>query len=122
MIDYPDYMPPVIAQGYGIQTVSPMVRSKLDTGRASQRRGFTGVPTVAKIEIILNNAQAQAFETFYRWTLNNGASWFRIKLKTPLDYALCLSRFTGVYDGPNPISATHCKISAELEIDERQTL
>lgn len=122
MIVYPSYMPPVLLSGYGIQTVSPLVRSKQESGRAAQRRGFTSVPVIAKIEMVLNRAQAQAFETFFRWTLNNGAEWFEIKLKTPLDYAQYKSRFTGIYSGPNLLSGSIYKITGELEIYDRQTL
>ena len=119
MIEYPKGLPAGLQSGSSYQTVSPMQRSTLVTGRAIQRRRYTNVPTSRKISWIFNNAQAQAFEAWFRDALNDGVSWFECPLKTPLGFMKYKARFVDIYDGPNNAGHTLWSFSAELEMLER---
>ena len=119
MIEYPKGLPAGLQSGSSYQTVSPMQRSTLVTGRAIQRRRYTNVPTSRKISWIFNNSQAQAFEAWFRDALNDGVSWFECPLDTPLGYSLYTCRFTDVYEGPSRAGHNLWAYSAELELRER---
>ena len=119
MIEYPKGLPAGLQSGSSYQTVSPMQRSTLVTGRAIQRRRYTNVPTSRKISWIFNNVQAQAFEAWFRDALNDGVSWFECPLKTPLGFMRYKARFVDIYDGPNNTGHALWSFSAELEMFER---
>lgn len=119
MIEYPKGLPAGLQSGSSYQTVSPMQRSTLVTGRAIQRRRYTNVPTSRKISWVFNNVQAQAFEAWFRDALNDGVSWFECPLKTPLGYMEYTCRFTDVYSGPDRVGPNLWAYSAELELRDR---
>ena len=96
MIKYPDSLPRGLHNGRSYQTVSPLKRSELSSGRARQRRNFTSVPTMASISWIFNSAQAQAFEAWWRDQLIDGSQWFECPLETPLGYQDYTARFTDI--------------------------
>ncbi len=123
MIKYPDSLPRGRHDGSSQQTVSPLKRSQLASGRARQRRNFTSVPTTRQINWIFNSAQAQAFEAWWRDQLIDGVQYFECPLETPLGYATdYVARFTDIYSGPNRIGPLLWQISAELELLERPIL
>ena len=119
MIEYPKGLPAGLQSGSSYQTVSPMQRSTLVTGRAIQRRRYTNVPTSRKISWVFNQVQAQAFEAWFRDSLNDGVSWFECPLKTPLGCFDYTARFTDIYSGPSRVGPDLWSISAELELRER---
>ena len=119
MIKYPDSLPRGLHNGRSYQTVSPLKRSELSSGRARQRRRFTSVPTMASISWIFNSAQAQAFEAWWRDQLIDGSQWFECPLETPLGYQDYTARFTDIYSGPARVGPLLWQISAELELRER---
>lgn len=121
MASFPSSLPCALHNDYGLNTVSPLMRVDLQSGRARQRRRFTNVPTMVAVSWVMNNAQAALFEAWFRWTINDGASWFDMPLKTPMGYQDYDCRFTGMYDGPRLIGAGKWTFTATLEIRERQT-
>ena len=122
MILYPAGLPRGLHNGRTYQTVSPLKRSDLASGRARQRRNFTSVPTMAQINWIFNSAQAQAFEAWWREQLVDGSQWFECPLETPLGYQDYTARFTDIYSGPNRLGPLLWSFSAELELRERPIL
>jgi hypothetical protein len=48
---------------------------------------------------IFNDAQAQAFEAWYRDVLTDGVAWFYMKCKTPVGLKFFKCRFVGIYKG-----------------------
>lgn len=121
-IDYPADLPPPLRSGYGINHVSPLLRTELATGRAIQRRRYTSVPSIASVSWNLSQVQAQVFEGWFRWTLSDGAEWFNARLRTPLGLQDYECRFVGMYEGPELVGIDRWKFSADLEIRERQTV
>ena len=122
MIEYPKGLPAGLQSGSSYQTVSPMQRSTLVTGRAIQRRRYTNVPTSRKISWIFNSQQAQVFEVWFKYSLNDGVSWFECPLKTPLGLGNYKARFVDIYDGPSIAGHSLWSFSAELELLERPVL
>lgn len=122
MINYPAGLPRGLHNGRTYQTVSPLKRSELASGRARQRRSFTSVPTMASISWIFNSAQSQAFEAWWREQLIDGSQWFECPLETPLGYQDYTARFTDIYYGPSRVGPLLWLFSAELELRERPIL
>jgi len=116
---YPASLPLAQRQGRDYQLVSPLVRSSMGNGRAIQRRAFTDVPVAAKVSWLFNDVQVQAFELWFRYKINDGASWFEMPLRHPLGLRNYVCRFTGVYTGPSAVPPNLWSISAELELRER---
>ena len=118
-IYYPDGLPRGRHSGRTYQLVSPLLRTEMTSGRARQRRRFTSVPQGANINWLFSDAQAQAFEAWWRDQLKDGAQWFECPLDTPMGYSLYTCRFTDVYKGPSRAGPNLWAYSAELELRER---
>lgn len=121
-IDYPTGLPAPLRSGYGLQHVSPLMRTEMESGRARQRRRYTSVPTMTSVTWHFNQVQAQVFEAWFRWTLADGAEWFNCSLRTPLGLQDYECRFVEIYSGPELVGRNDWRVSADLEIRERQTL
>lgn len=121
-IQYPKELPLPLREGYGMQTVSPLQRTQMDSGRARQRRRFTSVPTIVSVSWTMSDPEAALFESWFRHTIMDGAAWFECPLQTPyggLDHYT--ARFTDIYEGPNLLGLSSWRFSAEIELRERQT-
>jgi hypothetical protein len=122
MADYPAGLPRPLQNGYALQTVSPLLRTEMASGRARQRRLFTSVPTVASCSWFLSRVQAQAFEAWFRNGILDGAEWFDVEIETPLGIYEYNARFTGMYSGPRLVGGKYWEISGDLELRERPVL
>jgi len=122
MINYPAGLPRGLHNGRTYQTVSPLKRSELASGRARQRRKFTSVPTMASISWMFNSQQCRLFEIWWRDDLVDGSQWFEAPLETPLGYQDYTARFTDIYSGPSRVGPNLWSISAELELRDRPLL
>lgn len=119
MIEWPELLPCAIRDNYGLQTVSPMIRTEMQSGRARQRRAFTSTPTMANVSWIMTETQSQLFESWWESALVSGSKWFECPLKTPIGLRTYAARFTDVYQGPTLYGACHWRFSATLELRER---
>lgn len=122
-IEYPSQLPTPLREGYGMQHVSPLQRTEMDSGRARQRRRFTSVPTIVSVSWLMTNGQAALFESWFKHTAMDGAAWFQCPLQTPsggIQYYN--ARFTGIYSGPELVGRSSWRFTAEVEIRERQTV
>ncbi|MCY1289213.1 hypothetical protein D9M70_382980 [compost metagenome] len=127
MLRYPDGLPPAQREGYAFNTVSPLQRTPLESGRARQRRRFTDVPTLATVRWRFTDVQGMAFEAWFRDALMDGAEYFECPLKVPESpYGLnfYLARFTDIYAGPGLVSGSVSlwDYTATLELKERPIL
>lgn len=118
-IDFPDGLPCALREGYGLQPVQPFTRTKMQSGRARQRRTFTSVPVIAQVSWVMTEGQAMAFEAWFQDAINDGVDWFNCELKTPMGLKPYVCRFTEIYNGPELLGVNSWKISAELELFER---
>lgn len=121
-IDFPAGLPKPLRNGYGMNHVSPMMRSELQSGRARQRRRYTSVPTIVSVSWILTQPQAAVFESWFRYDIVDGSEWFNATLRTPVGFEPYECRFAEMYSGPDLIGKTLWRFTAELEIRERQTV
>jgi hypothetical protein len=119
---YPEQLPLPNRSGYGLKHVSPLQRTQLQSGRARQRRKFTSVPTIVTVTWQFSSGEAQLFEGWYRYGINDGADWFQISMLTPLGLQTSEARFTDIYQGPQPMGMGLWIVSAEIEMRERKTI
>lgn len=121
-IDFPSSLPTPLRSSYGLQHISPMMRSELQSGRARQRRRYTSVPSMASVSWLLSDNQAIAFESWFRDSVIDGAEWFNCRLSTPIGLQDYECRFAEMYNGPELVGPGLWRISASLELRERQLL
>jgi len=115
-IDFPAGLPCALREPQSTQHVDPMVRTPMESGRARQRRRFTSVPSIQQFGWLFNDAQAAAFEAWYRDAIHDGADWFNMPVRTPIGRVTLVCRFTGMYEGPNLRGRNLWRFNAELEI------
>jgi hypothetical protein len=123
MADLPEYphdlLPYPLRDGYGLTPVSPLMRTTMESGRAKQRRRYKSTPTQVDVSWQFTQpGQAQLFEAWYAGVLQDGASYFYMKLKTPLGMQPYKCRFVDIYDGPKPVG-NFWRYQAVLELWER---
>lgn len=119
MIIYPPQLPLPLRDSYSLKTVSPLMRTPLNSGRSRQRRKFTSVPTEPNVQWLFNNQEAAFFESWFARALEDGSRWFQMTLQTAegiLDYQC---RFTDIYSGPELVGVDHWRYSAVLEMLKR---
>lgn len=121
-IYFPSQLPAPQRSGYGFNPVQTFVRTGMASGRAKQRRSFTSVPTMLPVSWMFTGPETMLFEAWFRDAINDGADWFMLELKTPLEpfgqlgHYRC--RFTDMYSGPE-LNGCLWRISANLEVWER---
>lgn len=127
-INFPVGLPCGLRAGYALRAVSPLVRTQMVTGRAKQRRAFTDVPVMADVEWIFSSAEARVFEAWFRDAIRDGADWFNVPLRTPMDdtahpgLGIYECRFADIYSGPRPTGKSAWLYSGRLEISRRPLL
>lgn len=122
-IFYPKELPVPLKDGFGLEPVSPFLRTPLTSGRSRQRRLYTSVPTQASVKwSFKKDNEAQLFEAWFRDALMDGVAWFYMRLKTPLGIQPYKCRFTEPYKGPFLVSGKFWQFTATLELWERQLL
>lgn len=119
MISYPEGLPLPERDGYGFQSVSPMIRSELQSGRARQRRRYTSVPTTSSVSWLLDDTEAQLFEGWFEYVLLSGTLFFECPLKTPQGLETYQARFTDIYRGPTLVGDSFWRFTANLELLKR---
>ena len=119
-IDYPVGLPKPARSVYWFQHVSPFARTEMATGRARQRRTFQSVPSLTELQFTMTQSEAQLFEAWFAYDINDGADWFNIDLTTPLDrLASYECRFTEMYSGPVLFGLNQWQFTAQVELRER---
>lgn len=118
--EYPhDLLPmPILGKGR-TRHVSPIQRTKMQSGRAKQRVRFTSVPSIKQVTWKMNHGQAQYFEGWLRDKVNEGTSWFLMRIRTPLGTQQHECRLTDIFEGPDEVGFMLFEYSAEIEIRER---
>ena len=122
-IFYPKELPIPLKDGFGFESVSPVHRTPLTSGRSRQRRLYTSVPTQASVKwSFKKDNEAQLFEAWFRDILTDGVAWFYMRLKTPLGIQPYKCRFVDIYKGPILVSGKFWQFTATLELWERPLL
>lgn len=123
MIQYPDGLPCFVREGYEIETVSPLMRTPMVSGRSRQRRRYKSTPTMVNaVTKSMNDSQAQLFEAWWEETLISGTQYFECPLKTPLGMQTYVARFIDIYQGPELVGVSRWKFRCQLELRNRPIL
>ncbi|MCK6977698.1 hypothetical protein [Enterobacter roggenkampii] len=122
-IFYPKELPIPLKDSFGLEPISPFLRTKLTSGRSRQRRIYSSVPTQASVKwSFKKDNEAQLFEAWFRDALTDGVAWFYMRLKTPLGIQPYKCRFVDIYQGPILASGKFWQFTATLELWERPLL
>lgn len=122
MLAYPEGLPTPQREGYGFEPVSPMISTKLVTGRAIQRRTYSSTPTVATVTWQLSTPEAQLFEAWFEYVLLSGTLPFECPLLTPLGFENYQAQFVDIYNGPVLLGVNYWRFSAQLRLFKRPLL
>ena len=115
---WPDELPAPL-KSVSVRPVSPIVRSKMVSGRTFVRRNFTAVPVVYRMTWLFNSEQAVIFENFFKDDLEDGTRWFEMRLRVAQGDGPWLFRFEDIYEGGDMVGAPSCPLwqySASLEM------
>jgi hypothetical protein len=74
------------------------------------------------VSFLLNDSQAQVFQAWFKYEINDGVDWFNCKLDSDMGLKDYECRFTEMYQGPQLVGRRHWRFTAELEIIERQVI
>lgn len=118
-IDFPKQLPLPLREGYGLNHVSPFARTDMANGRAKQRRLFTSVPSMVPVSFLLTDTQAQIFQAWFAYEINDGTAWFNCTLDSDMGRKPYECRFTEMYRGPQLVGRRLWRFEAELEVFER---
>lgn len=111
-----------LQDGYELKPVSPLIRTDMNGGRAFQRRKYLSTPMTVTISWIFTEGQYMLFDSWLKYTLQDGALWFNMPLKTSMGYDDYVCRFTDIYTSATPQQGRFWKVSGELEIYVRPVL
>jgi hypothetical protein len=117
--EYPEYLPLPLKFVRSNQTGETIIRTERMKGLARNRRWTSSPSVMFDAEWIMPNEMADLFIAWHFDVISDGADWFQMQSYYSGEMAERRTRFTGMYSGPDPISPTHVKISAQLEVFER---
>jgi hypothetical protein len=117
--DFPEVFPLPTLAGYGLNHVSPLLRTEMDSGRARVRRVYTETPSLISARWVMSSVLAAHFEAWFRDTLGDGAAWFNLRIRVAAGVESRACRFVEMYDGPELVGRDLWRFSAELETRDR---
>ncbi len=116
----PDKIPSPTVSPYSGELKSPIVRTSFITGKGIVRRMYSDVPQFRELSFVMNSDQAQYFEGFYHYELNDGADWFEMDLTLPDGTETRTVRFREMYKVPDPYgSKNNWTVRAVIELQDR---
>jgi hypothetical protein len=122
-IAYPEGLPyPLRDAGYGLEPVSPLVSTQLQSGQSISRRGFKNTPTDASVTWEMDDSQARLFENWFENALVSGSLPFDCPLKTPMGIDTYLGKFDGMYQGPVLVGISRWRFQAKVRLFRRPIL
>ena len=120
MIDYPEGLPyPLRDSGYGLDMVSPLVETQLQSGQSISRRGFKNTPVDVSVTWEMDDGQAQLFEGWWEHVLVSGSLPFNCPLKTPIGIDIYEGKFKGKYQGGTLVGISRWRFQAVLRLFKR---
>lgn len=119
MNDYPAGLPYPLREGYGMEPVSPLTSSTLQSGRFETRRKFKNTPVAVDLIWELNAGEAQLFEAWWEYTLVSGSKPFDCPLLTPLGLDIYTAKFREMYKGGYLSKLNHWRFTARVWLLKR---
>lgn len=111
---YPASLPPPLKGDRAFQLVDPLVSSSSENGQTRWDRRFTATPASTPVTWIFTDAQAQAFQAWYRDQLRDGAEWFEMPLRSPIGREVEQCHFVAAYAGPVRSGYDRWRVTANL--------
>lgn len=132
-IDYPAGLPLPLREGYGVEHIDAVMRTKMASGRQRARQRFTAAPSRVSVSWTMSSGEAQLFEAWYWADYNEanpelggiqaGIMPFNATLQTPIGLRQYEDlTFTEPYQGPVLFGVDHWRFTATLEIAKRPVL
>ncbi len=123
MIAYPSFLPGPLLAGYTLNQQANLLRSEMDSGQARVRRRFKNVPSIIASTWLFTAEQASLFEDFIENTLDGGAAWFEMPVKTPVGMQTGTLRFVeSPLEACTPLSIKLWQYTAKVELKTRPNL
>lgn len=120
MADWPSSLPVTTVQGYGFEPVDPILRTEMESGPKRQRRQYSQTTALVSVRWLLDDQQLATFESFHRYQLNDGASWFNYPFLNGAGKTTCQARFSKSFKSTLiAVDPMVWDVSSELEIKNR---
>ena len=121
-MDWPTALPKPLADGYGFDPDSGLLRTNMESGTARVRLRYRDGPDTVSVVWRFKLAEMVTFRSFFKTDLYNGSAWFNVAIldgtaTTPVTRA---ARFIG--DSQTPpyraklIGQVTWEVSAKLEV------
>ena len=115
---FPTTLPKPSMSQYSLTPVNNVIRTDMESGPARTRRRYISVPTDVSVTWTLTRVELDAFQTFYREAIYDGAGWFLMPVVMGDGEALRKSRFKEPYRAETVANEHAWRVSATLEVME----
>lgn len=115
---FPVTLPKPSMRQYSLTPVNNVLRTEMESGPARTRRRYISVPTDVSVVWTLTRAELEAFQTFYREAIYDGAGWFLMPVVMGDGEALRKSRFKQPYEAATVANEHVWRVTATLEVME----
>lgn len=115
---FPVTLPKPSMRQYSLTPVNNVIRTEMESGPARTRRRYISVPTDVSVVWTLTRAELDAFQTFYREAIYDGAGWFLMPVVMGDGEALRKSRFKQPYEAATVANEHVWRVTATLEVLE----
>ncbi len=115
---FPTTLPKPSMSQYSLTPVNNVIRTEMEAGPARTRRRYISVPMDVSVTWTLTRAELDAFQTFYRETICDGAGWFLMPVVMGNGEALRTARFKQPYEAATVANEHVWRVTATLEVME----
>lgn len=115
---FPVTLPKPSMRQYSLTPVNNVIRTEMESGPARTRRRYISVPTDVSVVWTLTRAELEAFQSFYREAIYDGAGWFLMPVVMGDGEALRKSRFKQPYEAATVANEHVWRVTATLEVLE----
>jgi hypothetical protein len=115
---FPTTLPKPSMRQYSLTPFNNVLRTEMESGPARTRRRYISVPTDVSVTWTLTLAELDAFQTFYRDTIYDGAGWFLMPVVMGDGEAMRKARFKQPYQAETLANEHVWRVTATLEVME----
>lgn len=115
---FPVTLPKPSMRHYSLTPMNNVLRTEMESGPARTRRRYISVPTDVSVTWTLTLAELDAFQTFYRETIYDGAGWFQMPVVMGDGEAMRKARFKQPYQAEAIANEHVWRVTATLEVME----
>lgn len=104
-----------VSAGYDLEPTASFGRTDMEVGAARQMPRDPGAPVPLRCTMEFDQQQADIFNAWYRYKINDGADWFEMPVATPRGVTMEAVRFTRA-PRPRMLEKGVFMVQCELEI------